>query len=186
MAQLTSDQISFVNSHIIPISKFFDATGLSKDERVRAMDVLGKVFYYGGAGCKNGGHTLRTKSGHCIQCDTSRIAFQMRSTASGYVYLAQSPSTKLIKIGYSKLHPQDRGEFLRKEAYGGIKDWDIKRICHVEKDAGKKEFLAHSALSEFNKNIVYEKYKGIYVECREIFSCDLDYALSTFKGIVER
>jgi hypothetical protein len=185
MAQLTSEQLSFIASQAIPISKFFDASGLSKDERVRVMDVLGSVFYYGGAACKSGGHTLRTKSGHCIQCDTSKIAYQMRSTASGYVYLAQSPSTNLIKIGYSKLHPQDRGEFLRREAYGGIKDWDIKRICHVEKDAGRREFLVHAALSSFNKNVAYEKYRGSNVECREIFSCDLDHALSKFNELVE-
>jgi hypothetical protein len=184
LAQLTSAQLHFIDSQKISLSMLFDSSGLSKNERLRAMDALGKNFYYGGASCKSEGHTLRTKSGHCIQCDTSKIAYQLRDSASGYVYLAFSPNSKLIKIGYSKFHPQDRGAFLRNEAYGNIKDWDIKKISHAEKDAGKKEFLIHSALAKFQKPIVYEKNRGVFVECREIFDCELNHAITVFTSVV--
>jgi len=180
MAQLTVDQIRFLKLQNVSPSLLFDGTGLTKAQRDLAMDGLEKYFYYGGTACAKAGHTLRSKAGHCIQCDTAKIAYQLRSSASGYVYLAYSKSTKLTKVGYSKHHPQDRGQFLRKEAYGNINDWDIKKIAFLNKDAGKKEFQIHSALEKYQISINYEKARNVFVECREIFNCDLEVAVAAF------
>lgn len=184
MTALTPAQLAFIKSQKLSTSMFFDGTGLSKLMREKEMLRQEKIFYFGGSLCKKEGHSLRTKSGHCIECDTSKIAYQLRSCAKGYVYLAYSPTTKLIKVGYSGAHPQDRGAFLKNEAYGNIQDWDIKKIAFVEKDAGKTEFSIHSKLEEFQKTIKYEKNKGQHVECREIFKCDLAHALLVFESIV--
>jgi hypothetical protein len=180
MAQLTNEQLAFLKVQKISPSWLFDGSGLSKRARDEAMDALEKYFYYGGAPCAKEGHTLRTKAGHCIQCDTSKIAYQLRNSAAGYVYLAYSKSTKLCKVGFSKHHPQDRKDFLNKEAYGNITDWDIKKIIALKKDAGKKEFEIHSTLEMYQKAITYEKARGLIVECREIFSCDYQVALEAF------
>ncbi|GJG96840.1 GIY-YIG nuclease family protein [Cupriavidus pauculus] len=185
MTQLTTEQLSFLRAQRISLSWVFDASGLSAAERKSVMSALSKKFYYGGASCKAAGHSLRTKSGHCIQCDTSKIAYELRSSASGHVYLAHSPSTGLIKIGYTQQHPQDRGQFLRNEAYGGIQDWDIKRLAVLDKDAGKKEFEIHQRLDRFQKPILYKK-GAVVVECREIFSCDLSSAIIIFDEIVAK
>src|SRR5690606_552486 len=101
--------------------------------------------------CQRGGHSLRTKSGHCIQCRTSNIAYQLRSSANGYVYLAYSASTNYVKVGYSKYHPQERAEFLRNGAYGNIKDWDVKKVVKFERNAGQIEFAVHSKLEPYLK-----------------------------------
>lgn len=180
MAQLTNEQLAFLKGQKVSPSLLFDGSGLSKRAREVAMDTLEKFFYYGGAPCTKAGHTLRSKAGHCIQCDTSKIAYQLRNSAAGYVYLAYSKSTRFSKIGYSKHHPQDRKDFLNKEAYGNITDWDIKKIVVLEKDAGKKEFEIHSSLEQYQKAITYEKTRGLIVECREIFSCDYLVALEAF------
>ena len=140
--------------------------------------ISGKV-----SGVTSGNADVRLKihpAGHCIQCDTAKIAYQLRNSASGYVYLAYSKSTKLSKVGFSKHHPQDRGEFLRKEAYGNIRDWDIKNFVQLPREAGKKEFEIHAALEKFRKSITYEKNRGQFVECYEIFNCDLEIALDAF------
>lgn len=183
MAKLTAEQIIFLKSQNVSPSLLYDASGLSKQERIAMMDRLEKLFYYGGAPCKAGGHTLRTKAGHCIQCDTSKIAFQLRSSAAGYVYLAWSPSTKYIKIGYSKFHPQERAEILRNEAYGKIRDWDVKQVVRLERNAGRTEFSIHAKLEPHIEPITYEKEKGVYVECREIFNCDLAHAKAVFNEL---
>ncbi|WP_367394983.1 GIY-YIG nuclease family protein [Cupriavidus sp. Agwp_2] len=183
MAQLTAEQITFLKSQHISLSMVFDATGLSAPERKASMTALEVPFYYGGAECAAGGHSLRTKAGHCIQCDTAKIAYQLRNSAQGYVYLAHSKSTGYIKVGYSRSHPQDRGHFLRNEAYGGVKDWDIKKIQHLDKEAGRKEFLIHARLERYRKSISYQKGASL-VECREIFLCDLDHALSVFVEVL--
>lgn len=183
MAQLTEEQLSFLKSQHISLSMVFDASGLSVSERKASMTALDMLFYYGGAACAAGGHSLRTKAGHCIQCDTAKIAYQLRNSAQGYVYLAHSKSTGYIKVGYSRSHPQDRGQFLRNEAYGGIGDWDIKKIQHLDKEAGRLEFLIHAKLESYRKSISYQKGAAL-VECREIFSCDLNHALSVFVDVL--
>jgi hypothetical protein len=180
MATLTLEQIEFLKNQKISESMIFDASGLSANGRKEAMELLEKDFYFGGAQCAKGGHTLRTKAGHCIQCSTAKIAYQLRSRAAGYIYLAISSSTSLVKVGFSTLHPQDRGAFLRREAYGNLKDWDVKCVYHAERNAGQKEFAVHSALASFQKPIRYQKTPDNFVECREIFAVDLAQALGIF------
>lgn len=184
MAKLTAEQIQFLKVQKISDSMLFDASGLSTGERIESMELLEKAFYYGGAKCAKGGHTLRTKAGHCIQCSTAKIAYQLRSRAAGYIYLALSPSTLLIKIGFSALHPQDRGAFLRHEAYGNLKDWEVKRVHNATRNAGQKEFAVHGSLSHFQKPISYQKTQGNFVECREIFQVELRLALATFDRVM--
>lgn len=184
MAKLTQEQIAFLKLQHISLSLVLDASGLSSKDRITVMEQDGKIFYFGGALCKKAGHSLRTKSGHCIQCDTSKIAFQLRSSAKGFVYLAFSPSTKLVKVGYSKYHPQERAEMLRNEAYGNIRDWDVKRVVKFDKDAGRVEFFVHARFEAYIKPIVYKRLNGQVTECREIFSCDLGWALREFDFIV--
>lgn len=180
MAKISPEQSQFLKAQKISPASVFDASGLSQIERKRVMTALGVSFYYGGSPCAAGGHTLRTKAGHCIQCDTSKIAYQLRNSAQGHIYIAHSKSSGYIKVGYSKEHPQDRAAFLRNEKYGGIVDWDIRSIKFLEYDAGKKEFEIHAALEQFQKPVIYNK-NGSLVECREIFQCDLNHALEAFK-----
>ncbi|MBP0589321.1 hypothetical protein J8I87_06225 [Paraburkholderia sp. LEh10] len=186
MAQLTSEQLAFLKSQKISLSLLFDATGLSQSQREAVMRQMDKKFYYGGAACQKAGHTLRTKAGHCIQCDTSKIAYQLRSSDPGYVYLAHSKTTGYVKVGFSKEHPQDRSLTLRNEAYGNIKDWDIKKIVRLERNAGRHEFAVHELLESYRAPVVYEKTSGNFVECREIFKCDLAAALATFSSVLDR
>ncbi len=140
-------------------------------------------FYFGHSACRNGGHTLKTKAGHCIQCDTSRIAYQLRNNAAGFVYLAYSQSKKLVKVGFTKNLPKYRAELLNRERYATAIDWEIKKLAKFDKDAGKREFAIHSRLEDFLKPVAYEKYKGQMVDCREVFSCPLDVAVTVFDAV---
>lgn len=184
MALLTDEQLAFLRAQKISLSLVLDASGLKKPERLKAMNAAGAKFYYGGALCQKGGHSLRTKAGHCVQCDTSTIAYQLRSSDGGFVYLAYSQKTGYVKVGFSKFHPQDRGAYLRDEAYGNVTDWDVKRVVQMVKDAGRMEFAVHEILESHRKPIVYKRPNGIQVECREVFSCSLEHALATFDKIV--
>ena len=187
MAFLTKEQESFLRSQSISSSMLFDASGLSQAEREKRMSELKKYFFYGGAPCKKGGHTLRTKKGHCIQCDTSKIAYQLRSSAKGYVYLAYSQQTKLIKVGFSESDPDARELNINKEAYGNISDWEIHTRIKLEKDAGRREFEIHALLARYLKPISYIKnINAPAVECREIFECELSHAKKIFDSVVHQ
>lgn len=180
MATLTTEQLRFLQDQGISLSQVFDASGLRAKDRIAKMDMLEVPFYYGGAVCQAGGHSLRTKPGHCIQCDTSKIAYQLRHAASGYVYLAYSSSCQYAKVGYTKDNPEERVTFLRRENYGKAGDWQLKQSTFVARDAGRREFEVHSRLEAYRKPVVYEKYDRVFVECREIFACPLSVAIAAF------
>jgi hypothetical protein len=182
MAKLSKEQLNFLNSQRISTSLVFDASGFSTTERTVFMKHEEKYFYFGGALCKKAGHSLRTKAGHCIQCDTSKIAFMLRSSAEGFIYLAFSPSNKLIKIGYCKESPFDRAAQLQKDAYGNIKDWEVKQHKWLDINAGKIEFSIHTELERYQKLVTYPR-NGQMVECREIFSCNLKFAKKVFNNL---
>lgn len=150
------------------------------------MKRSGRYFYFGGALCRAGGHTLRTKSGHCIQCDTSKISFQLRSAAAGYVYLAHSPQTGLVKVGFSEADPDARTSWIKQEGYGNIRDWEIVRSLKLESGAGRTEFAIHAALAEFQHPVIYRKTATLTVECREIFKCTLEIAKRAFEAETAR
>ena len=184
MAKLSKDQIAFLKDQCISPSQIFDGSFTKKKLDVqKQMEEQELSFYFGHSACRSGGHTLRTKAGHCIQCDTSKIAYQLRHSAAGYVYLAYSLSKKLAKVGFTKNHPSERADFLRKEQYATASDWEIKKIAKFDKDAGKKEFTIHSRLESYQKPLAYEKYKGQMVECREVFSCPLEVASKVFDEV---
>jgi hypothetical protein len=119
MAKLTADQKSFLNSQKISLRDVLDVSGMKKNQYQAVMDKTGQHFTFGGSRpCGAGGHTLRTKAGHCIQCETSRIAFALRSSAQAYVYIAGSYAQKLIKVGTTK-DLDDRVVKLNTDRYGG-------------------------------------------------------------------
>lgn len=184
MATLSKDEVAFLKEQGIAPSQVFDASFTKKKLDVqKQMETLDLSFYFGHSACRSGGHTLRTKAGHCIQCDTSKIAYQLRHSAAGYIYLAYSQDKKLAKVGFTKNDPQERAELLRQEKYANASDWDVKKIAKYEKDAGRREFAIHSRLGHYQKSITYEKYKGQMVECREVFSCSLDAASKVFDDV---
>jgi hypothetical protein len=183
MAHLTNDQLAFLKSQHVSLSLVLDGSSLSKKDRDALMDETGLKFYYGGAPCKAGGHTLRTKAGHCIQCDTSKIAYQLRSSASGYVYLAHSERNNFVKVGFSEVDPYSRVTWLQTSGYGGVNDWVVVKSQRISQGAGKCEFDIHSALEKWRRPVVYRKHNAD-VECREIFACPLAAAQETYDKIV--
>lgn len=183
MARLSKEQELFLKAQKISLSMLMDGSGLSKSEREALMTELGHKFYYGGAQCKAAGHTLRTKAGHCIQCDTSKIAYQLRSSASGYVYIAQSLQNNFIKIGFSEVDPYNRVTWLQASNYGNVNDWNIVKSTRIDQNAGKCEFEIHSALEQWRHPVIYDK-NGVEVECREIFACSLAQAQPVYERLV--
>lgn len=184
MSKLTAAQRIFLKRQGVSLSLVFDASGLSKNQRLSLMDQLDKKFYYGGAPCSAAGHTLRSKKGHCIECDTARIAFQLRSSQSGYVYIAYSDRGQCAKIGITSGGPKERVAFLASSGYANCADWRLIDSKHLASKAGAKEFQIHSLLEPFQRRVVYDKQNGVEVECREVFFCELSHALSVYHRVL--
>lgn len=181
MATLSDEQIQFLKENNISLSMVFDATGLSKKSYQEVMDGLGIEFAYGVTPCKKAGHTLRTRAGHCIQCDKAKIAYQRRYNENGIVYVAYSEKLSLTKIGVAK-DVNDRLKNLNSHGYGGTKDWKI--YSHREyKMAGQKEMQIHRQLAAHQAIRNYEK-GGNIVECRELFDCKPNIAVQYLHEII--
>ncbi|HNQ27481.1 MAG TPA: aminotransferase class I/II-fold pyridoxal phosphate-dependent enzyme, partial [Aquaticitalea sp.] len=71
--ELTESQIAFLKKYNFGMEDMFDAKGLTTIEYMARMKAEGKRIAYNADPCKKEGHTLRTKSGHCAQCNTYRF-----------------------------------------------------------------------------------------------------------------
>ncbi|WP_109156469.1 MULTISPECIES: GIY-YIG nuclease family protein [unclassified Azospirillum] len=181
MGQLTNEQRRFLLDQKIPLSMVFDATGMKRSEYKEAMKSLNKHFAFGVSPCEKGGHTLRSRAGNCIQCDTANIAFQKRSYKDGHVYLAGSPSKKTLKVGVtSDMEP--RIKILNHYRYGDANDWEYLISAKTEK-AGDVEFSIHAALVDYSVEGHYYR-EGKKTQCYELFSCGYVTARSAMVDIM--
>lgn len=168
MNQLNQEQINFLNAQKIDLKFVFNAKGLKKDEYRKLMKDLNKIIAYNVTPCKEKGHTLRTRSGHCCQCDTSKIAFQSRADAKGVTYLAASIKGQIIKIGFTKA-VEIRSESLNRTKYANLSDWEI--LFAIESDfAGRIENLANTYMSKYFYSLDY-KHDNHIQESYETFHC---------------
>ena len=162
----TQQEIAFLKSQRIPESLVFHGGGLPKRLYRPIMEELGAILVTGASPCQAASHTIRTRSGHCAQCDTARIAFQRRHSSPGFVYIAASPKLGLHKVG-SSTNVANRLVTLSHLGYGGADDWYlIDQLFSA--NAGETEFNVHSRLDKFRYPVRYQR-EGSWVECREIF-----------------
>ncbi|KAB1071578.1 hypothetical protein F6U93_00470 [Tamlana haliotis] len=179
MAELTSEQIRFLKEQKIHLKFVFNAQGLSKTDYRVIMKELNKMIAFNVTPCKKEGHTLRTRSGHCCQCDTAKIAFQKRNDSAGIVYIAGSLTGEVVKIGFSKA-VEIRTESLNRTKYAGFNDWKIL-FALKSIDAGKIETKSNSLLHEYAFSLDYE-HDGHWQDSHETYHC----AYSKAKGFVEK
>lgn len=164
---LTKEEVGFLRSQGMSADDVFDTKGRSpKAVKVEAK-AAGKRLLLGSP-CQAAGHRLRTRAGHCVQCDPSKIAYQHRTEVPGDVYLAVSKSLGWVKIGSSTNISQRRYK-LNFDAYGGADDW--KLVFYVRaSDHGRLELAVHSALSRYAVEAAYIK-DGQHQVSRECFKC---------------
>lgn len=173
MAKLTSEQRNFLIRHKIELASVFDATGLQKSQYKSAMEAIGKSVAIGVTPCKKGGHTMRSASGHCIQCHPEYIAYRDRYHSQGKIYISGSLSCELIKVGMaSDVDIRESG--LNSLGYAGANDWEV--LCWVKaSDAGRVEFDVHRRLEIYSTDSTYIR-NGEKVYCREVFRCGYEEA----------
>lgn len=168
MAALSAEQIRFLWTHGIDWSEAFDASDMSKEQYRIEMKVLGSQVAHGVTPCRRYGHTLRVRSGHCVQCKPAVLAFTRRHSESAPIYVAYSESCEISKIGLS-VDPESRVKALKQLCYGGASDWAIQQIFSCSK-SGRVESRAHALLSKLATSGTYTHSSG-ETTSRETFAC---------------
>jgi hypothetical protein len=176
MSKLSPEQLKFLQEQGIDLKYVFNAHGLSKSECKNIMKELNKIVAFNVTPCQSQGHTLRTRSGHCCQCNTAVLGFQKRNDSEGVVYIAGSLTGKIIKIGFSKA-VEVREESLNRTRYAGFLDWKILFALR-SKDAGKIENKANSILRPYMSTHDYN-HDGHWQDSKETYSCAYSKAKET-------
>ena len=146
------------------------------------MSALGLWVAYGVSNCKAGGHSLRDRAGHCVQCKPANLGFLRRYDEDGEVYVAISGRGSLVKVGMSKKAVK-RISQLNFYEYGGRSDWSLHFVVQCIQ-AGKVENSAQQKLAKFASSGTYYK-SGNYIECQELFTCRTKIAVIAVKGSIQ-
>ena len=162
----TPQEIAFLQAQRIPESLVFHSGGLPKRLYKPIMRELEAILVTGTTPCAAAGHTIRTRAGHCAQCDTARIAFQRRHSSPGFVYVAVSKRLGLHKVG-SCLNVSRRLTALNSCGYGSTSDWEVVDQIYSS-NAGQTEFEVHALLDPYRSPVRYLR-ENSWVECRETF-----------------
>jgi hypothetical protein len=179
MAQLTKRQLEFLEKHDISLGAVFDASGMSRREYRPVMKALGKDVAIGVRPCASAGHTMRTRTGHCVVCDPAVLAYQRRWRTKAFIYVAGSRSLKAVKVGLTS-HVENRMFSLKYLCYAGADDWTLLGWVETE-NAGLREYKAQKLLSRFASPQSYSR-NGQIVDCLETFACDAAQALDAVRS----
>ena len=170
---LTEDELRFLSSQSMDPNDVFDGRHYTNKQAAEEAKRLGKRLVLG-TPCNKGSHRLRTRAGHCVQCDTKKIAYEERYSKDGYVYIAGSLKGRIIKIGTTK-NVENRRTALVAESYGGFSDWELLMSVKVS-EAGRVEQEALRDLSGFKFDQNYSK-NGKSQKAYELLSCTYTQAL---------
>lgn len=183
---LTEQELAFLKQQGLGPEDVLDGRFLSQEARRKKAKVAGKEIVIGSA-CSKGGHRLRTRYGHCVQCDTSKIAFLKRYNTKAYVYIAGSKEKKFIKIGQTN-EISDREKTLNfssgdNEAYARANDWCILLHFHTD-ESGRIEQETKQVLENFSSPQPYIR-GGKQKNADEIYTCSFKQAEEALKKVLE-
>lgn len=186
---MNEETVRFIKEQKLQEELFFDAEGQPVSQLLDKMKSLGKIFAYNTTPCKTHAHTLRSRAGHCIQCDTSKIAYMLRSVSYGTVYIAGSIKGQFIKIGTTS-DKRIRASSLNRTKYGNQDDWEIllSFSCwnsgEIEDRIQKSLSLYEATDIKYDRNtktqLAYELFRCSYRKAREsVFMVLKDLKLSS-------
>ena len=178
---LTTEEIHFLRKQGLSPEDVFDSRNIKRAEAGRKAKQLGKRVLIG-TPCNKAGHRLRTRAGHCIQCDTSKIAHSGRNSTPSDIYLAYSAQIRLVKFGIST-DAHKRVESLCSQSYANASDWKIvcvRRVKAAEKVESKlkAKLRAAAVTREYRKD-------GAMQHASECFDLPIPEAIQAFEAAIE-
>ena len=195
---LTKEQETFVKKHKISQDLLINANGEGmSDDLMQSMNDQNKVFAYNTNDCaENSEHSIRTISGDCPQCDTTKVTVALREHKNGYIYIAGSKKGSMIKVGSANETKARTPTFdISSAKYGGYDDWEV--LFHARTiTMGKIERLFQDKLSEYKTSYQFEKagklqnggelYRCSYAKAKEVILDEENQLPADFTLISEK
>lgn len=171
---LTKEELKFLKSQRLSAADVYDGRMYSSaKDRGHYAKTKGKLLVLRDPTHSRCGHRLTTRAGHCVKCDTSKIAYARRHDEPAFVYIAGSRQLTMIKIGITQ-DIDRRKSSLNGQAYAGAKDWDM--LFHVRfLRAGAVETLSRTYLPKSDALLTTVK-EGRKQEAKEVCTCSFEDA----------
>ena len=173
---LTKEQKDFVKKHQLSEDLLFDANGegMSDELRQSMLDTKTVLAYNATGSLENAEFNFVNIDGDFVQGNLEKIPFALRTYKTGYIYIAGSKKTHLIKVG-SCNETKDRIKSLNitTSKHGGIDDWELIFQAKTE-TLGKVERMFQQKLSEYKSSAQYEK--GKIQNGGELYRCSYNKA----------
>lgn len=176
---LTKEQEAFLNKYEISPLSIMDCTGLLPKVYGPLLKEKGMLLAWGVTPCTKHGHRLRNSRGRCVMCDPATLAYSRRHREPGYIYVAYSPTLKLVKIGMTK-DKSDRVRQLNMANLGDFNDWEIRKSVHCQ-SAGELETAVQRKLAKFQVDTPFASKDGY---CRETYKCGLRTAINALRDVI--
>jgi hypothetical protein len=178
---LTTRETEFLKSQGLSAADVYVTGGRSPASVKDAAKREGKLILLH-TPCQAAGHRLKTRHGHCVQCDTKKIAYAKRPSQPGTVYVAVSKSKRLVKVGSAKdtLARDTKNNF---DGYAGARDWVTVFKVRLDQ-AARVELDAQTALRVHQALITYER-DGLPQTAREAFTCSASAAVDAVTRAVK-
>lgn len=186
MIFFSKEEKAFMAKYGIDESQIFDGRGKTKKECHDLAKVGGFDYYYARP-CMNGGHRIKTRSGHCVVCNPANMTFQKRYNGSGALYVARSKNCTKVGV-VDDISNLDHREYCLNmyEGYGGVADWKIVAWAQLGKNVGRSENKIHNALSNYSiRGSFYNYGEGNYREAQEMFSCTPEMAIDVINRLLK-
>lgn len=178
---LTPAELAFLRSQNLTSDDVFDARWMTQARWFREIKEAGKTVALGSP-CRKAAHRLRSRKGHCVQCDTKILAFAGRYDLKQCLYIAGSLSARLIKIGVCKDLLQ-RIRQICTERHGDARDWEIIYAVEIDR-AGEIEERVLSRLGRYAIDSQYWK-NGFLQQSIELRRCSVSQALEAMTAEIE-
>lgn len=181
MAKLKKQEIAFLDKHRIALEQIIDATGLARAEYAPLMESSGSLVAIGVTACELG-HRMRSKSGKCVQCNPSTLAYAKRYYEPAFVYVAYSKSGGLAKVGHTQVGMSRRIALLKSQKCGGYSDW-VEQCSRWCPSGPQIEDEIHALLSEFRTEREYGSKQGT---SRELYCCPAYKAIGAYIRVMRQ
>lgn len=175
---LKPSELAFLHSQNLTADDVYDARFMYQLQWFKEIKEAGKTIALGSP-CRKAGHRLRSRKGHCVQCDTKILAFAGRYDLKQYLYVAGSLQARLIKIGVCK-DLRQRINQICSERHGDARDWAVIYAVEIER-AGEIEERVLSRLGKFAIDSSYWK-NGFQQQSIELRRCSISQALEAMNA----
>jgi len=179
--KLTKDQKVFLKEFNISFDEVFDAKYYSSSEWKSFVKNSHYKVVISVTPCRDYGHVMRTKGGHCAMCNPRNLRFQARHNLENEIYVMFSPSTKLIKVGIAECS-QTRKDSLNAMGYGTISDWEVQFWSRIA-IAGKMENLVYQQFKKYHFPIQHDLENSNVAN--EIYNCSPKKVIKFIKDAID-